>query len=255
MAGKHTVTGPSRTSPRVKGTATLRVTAASRDDLRLEPPEATIELGGQVTYKAFAVPRTARSWREVTGQTVFSIAPGQPSRSCEGSTRTPATAGSTPSPATSGTGRRTVEGSATLRVVDPVVSLALKPTEATTLVGTDQAYTAEGTTAAGRTVNVTDQTGFTITEPGKCSQAPRQGQLHRQRDRRLHRHRHPHPEGPRRPHGHGHPYGSAWAHDLDNDDYQWVDDHQWVDDYQWVDDTSGSTTTGRRRPPPLRRSR
>ena len=64
-----------------------------------------------------------------------------------------------------------MEGSVTLRVTDPVVSLVLSPTSAEIPVGTGQDYTAEGTTTAGRKVDVTDQVALSIGPGGRCSEA------------------------------------------------------------------------------------
>jgi Bacterial Ig domain len=170
--GKPTVTGRLRDHrPTVEGTATLEVTEPPEepDHLRLDPNPKTIQLGEQVTYKAFAEAKDNTELGEVTDQTDFSITP---SGDCSKASCTPTEVGDHTVTGRLTLGRRTVEGSITLRVIDPVVSLALNPTSAEIPVGTDQDYTAEGTTAAGRKVVVTDQTGFTITAPGKCSQAP-----------------------------------------------------------------------------------
>ena len=77
-------------------------------------------------------------------------------------------------------GHADLTAEAVLRVIDPVVSLELKPAEATILDGTNQPYIAEGTTAAGRKVDVTDQTRLHDQRARQVlHRPPRPGQLHR----------------------------------------------------------------------------
>src|SRR5829696_71978 len=67
-------------------------------------------------------------------------------------------------------GRDPITAKAVLHV-DPVVSLVLNPTSAEIPVGTPQDYTAEGTTATNRKVDVTDQVALSIDPGGRCPEA------------------------------------------------------------------------------------
>ena len=176
--GEHTVTAtlPPGALPivnyQLQATDTLRVIDPVVS-LALKPAEATILVGTDQDYIAEGTTAAGRTVN-VTDQTGFTIT--KPGKCSQAPGTVSCTASEIGDYTVTGTltqkGRDDLTAKATLRVIDPVVSLALKPAEATILVGTDQDYIAEGTTAAGRTVNVTDQTGFTITKPGKCSQAP-----------------------------------------------------------------------------------
>jgi hypothetical protein len=137
--------------------------------LKLKPETAEIPVRTPQDYTAEGTTAAGRTV-DVTDQVALSIDPGG---RCPEARCTPAEVGDHRVTATlDQPGRDQLRATATLRVTDPVVSLKLKPETAEIPVRTPQDYTAEGTTAAGRTVDVTDQTGFTITAPGKCSQAP-----------------------------------------------------------------------------------
>jgi hypothetical protein len=106
---------------------------------------------------------------DVTDQVALSIDPGG---RCPEARCTPAEVGDHRVTATlSQKGRDQLRATATLRVTDPVVSLKLKPETAEIPVGTPQDYIAEGTTAAGRTVDVTDQVALSIDPGGRCPEA------------------------------------------------------------------------------------
>jgi hypothetical protein len=137
--------------------------------LRLDPTSAEIPVRTPQPYTAQGTTAAGRTVN-VTNQVALSIDPGG---RCPDARCTPAEVGDHRVTATlDQPGRDQLRATATLRVTDPVVSLRLDPTSAEIPVRTPQPYTAQGTTAAGRKVNVTNQTGFTITAPGKCSQAP-----------------------------------------------------------------------------------
>src|SRR5215217_6598179 len=152
----------------LRATATLRVTDPVVS-LKLKPETAEIPVRTPQDYLAEGTTAAGRTV-DVTDQVALSIDPGG---RCPEARCTPAEVGDHRVTATlDQPGRDQLRATATLRVTDPVVSLKLKPETAEIPVRTPQDYLAEGTTAAGRTVDVTDQTGFTITAPGKCSQAP-----------------------------------------------------------------------------------
>ena len=145
--------------------------------LKLKPESVEIALGGSQPYtvEGFAADGRPVDLGEVTAKPVLSITQErQPSGDCKETTCIPAKLGEHTVTATlTQKGHPDLTAEAVLRVIDPVVSLELKPAEATILEGDNQPYTAEGTTAAGRKVDVTGQTQFTISEPGKCSTDPR----------------------------------------------------------------------------------
>ena len=145
--------------------------------LKLKPESVEIALGGSQPYtvEGFAADGRPVDLGEVTAKPVLSITQErQPSGDCKETTCIPAKLGEHTVTATlTQKGHPDLTAEAVLRVIDPVVSLELKPAEATILEGDNQPYTAEGTTAAGRKVEVTGQTQFTISEPGKCSTDPR----------------------------------------------------------------------------------
>jgi Bacterial Ig domain len=142
--------------------------------LRVQPDEARILQGNSQPYTAEGT--TAAGPVDVTAQTGFTITgpgPSQCSRDQLGKVSCTASevGDYTVSAILSQKGRDDLRATATLRVTDPVVSLKLKPETAEIPVRTPQDYIAEGTTAAGRTVDVTDQVALSIDPGGRCPEA------------------------------------------------------------------------------------
>jgi hypothetical protein len=198
--GPHTVIGilPPDTLPlvsyQIRGTAVLHVTPPV-DHLKLEPAEATIELGESQSYTARAVARDGTEQEEVTTQTVFSVSQaGRPSGACTEASCTPTKVGDHTVTGRLTLGHRTVAGTATLTVTPPVTAppvtpppvtpppvtpppvtlarLELRPASTSIVAGTRQAYAVEGFADDGTSIgNFTTATSFSIRPDGACDGA------------------------------------------------------------------------------------
>jgi len=173
--GKHIVAGAFSPWPDhiIQAKAVLHVKPVA-ERLELEPAGATILQDDSQPYTVQGFAKGNKPLGDITAKTEVTItAPGRCTSGRLGKVScTASEVGEYTVTATlSQTGRDRLRATATLRVIDPVVSLALKPAEATIPVGTPQDYTAEGTTATNRKVDVTDQVALSIDPGDRCPEA------------------------------------------------------------------------------------
>jgi hypothetical protein len=160
-AGPHTVTGNDQGAT---GTASLQVDTAPLDHIVLSPSSATITAGGSETYTAEAFDAFDNSLGDVTGTTLFSIAPNG---SCAGDVCSATQAG-----AHTVTGTHSGKTDAASLQVDagPLDHVVLDPSASSITAGGSQAYTAEAFDSFDNSLgDVTGSTAFSITPDGSCS--------------------------------------------------------------------------------------
>ncbi len=160
-AGTHTVTGTDSTAT---GSATLQVTAGTRDHIVIAPASATIAAGGSQTYTAQSFDSSGNLLADVTSSTTFSIAPNG---ACTANVC-----------AATKVGAHTVTGvdngqtsTASLTVTaGPPDHLSVSPASATIGSGSSQTYTAEALDQYDNELgDVTSSTTFTIAPDGSCA--------------------------------------------------------------------------------------
>jgi hypothetical protein len=183
--GRHTVTSTLDLGDRtISGTAALQVVPRHRrtgrphqvfTKLELRPNSATIQLGEDQRYRAFAK-ATDRRWYDVTAWTTFTHTDGATSGSCSDAACRPpeagqyTIAGTFPQPE----GRSPLSATATLLVLPRSVvieELVLKAPMATIQLPGSQSYTAIGIASDGSRHDVTAGTDFTMSPDGSCARA------------------------------------------------------------------------------------
>jgi hypothetical protein len=185
--GRHTVTGTLDLGDRtVSGTAALQVVPRHRrigrpqqvfTKLELRPTSATIQLGEDQRYRAFAK-ATDRRWFDVTARTTFTFeqTDGAPSGPCPDAACRPLEEGeyTVTGTFTQPTGPSPLSATATLLVLPPSVvieELVLKPPTATIQLPGSMTYTAIGIASDGSRHDLTAGTDFTISPDGSCARA------------------------------------------------------------------------------------
>src|SRR4029453_15402199 len=185
--GRHTVTGTLDLGDRtVSGAAALQVVPRHRrigrpqqvfTKLELRPTSATIQLGEDQRYRAFAK-ATDRRWFDVTARTTFTFeqTDGAPSGPCPDAACRPLEEGeyTVTGTFTQPTGPSPLSATATLLVLPPSVvieELVLKPPTATIQLPGSMTYTAIGIASDGSRHDLTAGTDFTISPDGSCARA------------------------------------------------------------------------------------
>src|SRR5829696_7316042 len=183
--GRHTVTGTlDLGDSTISGTAALQVVPRHRrtgrphqvfTKLELRPNSATIQLGEDQRYRAFAK-ATDRRWYDITARTTFTFtqADGVPSGPCPDAACRPPEAGqyTVAGTFTQPEGPSPLSATATLLVLPPPVvieRLELQPSTATIQLGKEQPYRAIGHATDGSTPDLTTVTEFTIEQNGQLS--------------------------------------------------------------------------------------
>lgn len=166
VLGSHSITagysGDGAYQPSTSATVTHTVTGGSVDHLVVSPAATTVPAGTSQAYSAEAYDTYGNDLGDVTGSSVFDIAPqsGANGASCSGTSCTATAAGTYAVTATDGS----ATGTARLDVVaGPVATLTVAPADASSAAGTAVDYTASGQDAYGNpTGDETAATTFSI---------------------------------------------------------------------------------------------
>jgi hypothetical protein len=142
----------------------LAVTAGQLDAVLLSPATASIQAGGSQAYSAEGRDQYGNSLGDVTGSTVFSIAPNG---SCASASCGATTAGA--HTVTGSFAGKTATAALTV-TVGPLDAIVLSPASASIAAGGSQAYSAEGRDQYGNSLgDLTASTTFSIAPSGSCS--------------------------------------------------------------------------------------
>jgi hypothetical protein len=167
--GTYTVTGELLADPRVRGTALLHVLLPV-DHLQLFPGQATIVFPRSQSYTARGVAKDGSLLEDLTGKATFIMTGPDGTHECKRSTCTPAVEGDYTVTGLLASG---VSGTADLQVIRPLDHLAIRPGQATIVVGERQRYSARGVAADGGLLDdVTSQTTLTMNGPDGVQECP-----------------------------------------------------------------------------------